>query len=237
MTSTWKTTTDRFVGFFDIMGFKDIVQRKSHDEILSLMNKLNEEIIQPIESVSYIKKNNKGKARKLPTPIIRPVIFSDSILLISTSNTELDLILITCFTTYVIDHCLEIGLPIKGAISFGKFTADFEKSIYFGQPLIDAYLLQDELLMYGAVFDHTAESFIHKNQLIDDLANVIQIYKVPLKSGKVTHYLADWLSSYDEPKDMLSKTNKLYHSVSGKSRIYVDNTIDYVNYLISLYEK
>jgi hypothetical protein len=30
-------------------------------------------------------------------------------------------------------------------------TLDYEKSIFFGQPLVDAFLLQDELKFYGIV--------------------------------------------------------------------------------------
>ena len=39
--SIWTITTDRFVGFIDIMGFKDMVMRSSHDDIYRMMKVIN----------------------------------------------------------------------------------------------------------------------------------------------------------------------------------------------------
>ena len=36
-----------------------------------------------------------------------------------------------------------LGTPPRGAISLGTVTADFEHSIFFGQPVVDAYLLDE----------------------------------------------------------------------------------------------
>lgn len=232
---TWIETTDRFVGFFDIMGFKDLVHRKSHQEVLDIMERLHD-IVNIIDSqADEVLNKNPNAVFKAP---IKPVIFSDSILLISNKGEKIDFEEMLFATVWVLRNCFEIGLPVKGAVSFGKFTADFKKSIYFGQPLIDAHLLQDELLIYGTVFDHTIEDFIAKKDIdIRALTDMIK-YKVPLKSGKATHYISNWIYLYNSLKDKenaensLNDTMKLYHSVSGKPRIYVDNTVDYVNHLI-----
>jgi len=37
----WNLTDKRFVCFLDIMGFKDLVMRNSHDEIYKMLNELS----------------------------------------------------------------------------------------------------------------------------------------------------------------------------------------------------
>ena len=50
----------------------------------------------------------------------------------------------TCKANVALETALTNGIPIKGAIAKGIMTADFNKSIYVGVPLIDAYNLQKE---------------------------------------------------------------------------------------------
>lgn len=40
--NNWQITTNRFVGFIDIMGFKDMVARSSHEDIYDMMKKIND---------------------------------------------------------------------------------------------------------------------------------------------------------------------------------------------------
>ena len=37
----WEITTDRYVAFIDIMGFKDMVARSTHDEIYQMMKEID----------------------------------------------------------------------------------------------------------------------------------------------------------------------------------------------------
>ena len=39
-TIPWETSTNRYVGFVDIMGFKDMLTRLSHNEVYDLVKKV-----------------------------------------------------------------------------------------------------------------------------------------------------------------------------------------------------
>src|SRR5664280_80487 len=87
----WQDTTDRFVGFFDVMGFKDYVFRNPHDIVKKRMGILVEAItqIRQREETMLSKPEFTGSPkghRDIDSVVVRPVIFSDSILLVSSDS-------------------------------------------------------------------------------------------------------------------------------------------------------
>lgn len=123
------------------------------------------------------------------------------------------------------------GIPHKGALAFGKMTQDYNKSIFFGQPLIDAYLLQEELMMYGIIIHSSAEFEIEKLQISKEL--FLFNYQCPFK-GRSSHYLtippifADEGSieeKYREYQEKLVQGIKEFRNgTSEHPRKYLDNT-------------
>jgi hypothetical protein len=49
------------------------------------------------------------------------------------------------------------NIPLKGAIAFGNFSANWDQSVFFGKPLIDAFELHNDLDMYCAILHSSAE--------------------------------------------------------------------------------
>ena len=116
---------------------------------------------------------------------------------------------------------------MKGAIAFGEMTVDTNNSLYFGQPLIDAYELHKEIKLYGVVLHHTAQRQINELIRARTLSSIFTLdYTVPMNSGEIEHNLVNWIIHTPNSIDVV---RKLYHNVSGTSRIYVDNTIKFVN--------
>ena len=217
----WNKTNDRFIGFLDIMGFKDYVFRNSHNAVKKKME-LFHNVIKDNES--YIQSIGK-KANK--DTVIRTSIFSDAILVISESKNDKSLEALTAFCSSMFRNCIERGIPIKGAISCGKITADFEKSLFFGKALIDAYLLGEECFMYGIVADNKVEKLIksHKTGFGDQFA----YGKVPMKSGFINHYAVNWYSNRFPELAPIESIEAFYDTVAGRPRKYVDNTLDFAN--------
>jgi hypothetical protein len=219
----WKVDNTRFIGFMDIMGFKDLVARESHEDVkymLNVMVSLNKSL----ESV-FGKPKVKAEDRDKLESRIRSTTFSDSIMFISQDDSLDDFIQISFALSIFQEASLQRGAPTKGAISLGMLTADFDNSIFFGQPLIDAYLLQDQLKYYGIVADNKVEEYIiDKNrQLKPNEPSVDRAYrklKTPFKSGSIMHYNLHLDSVSSE------QLEDLYKSVSGEPRKYVDNTIE-----------
>src|ERR1035437_5359504 len=214
----WVKTKDRFVAYFDILGFKNQVN-DNHNKALTSLQHLsdfrdifsnNKTTLSPITgSVIVIDKTIKG------------VFFSDSIVFVSIDDSQLSAIQILSISQAFISSCMNEKIPIKGCISFGKFTADFKKSIFVGTPLINAFLLEEELELIACIVDNHFEK---QTQYIPSISSFLVNYKTPLKSGYINHSLVNWIDIYIS-KDSLDKTmSSMYLNVSGKPRRYLDNT-------------
>ena len=113
-------------------------------------------------------------------------------------------------------YSTEKRIAFKGAISKGNLTADSGKQLYFGQPLIDAYLLSEEILMYGVIIHHTVEKDIDSHSVL--FVNK----KVPLRTGQSYHYIINWFENKGRAQNAL---NIIREDVSGSPRRYIDNTL------------
>lgn len=217
----WTPTANRFVAFFDIMGFKDLVLKRKHEDIVNILKTLSDarNELNNINNTS-ISPNDASRGET------KSFTFSDSIIFFSKSDKEEDAYKIVLDCIYLLRIALRNKIPIKGAISYGKITVDIENSIYFGQPIIDAFLLHEDLHLFSVIADNSFEKKISELNM-GKLDAIFEFYKTPLKSGKTNHYVLK-----PQPKDKettLSNLKNLYLTVSGKPRQYIDNTIDFIN--------
>jgi hypothetical protein len=155
---------------------------------------------------------------------------------VSESNTEKDLKTIVFAASIFLYEMMSKSIPVKGALAFGQFTADFELSKFFGIPLVDAYLLAEETKFYGAAIHQTIDKYIYDSDQIDNdytFDNALSKYmKVPMKQGKINHRILKWeeyigIGSYDDSgKSAADILEIFYHTASGNVRSYVDNSIE-----------
>jgi hypothetical protein len=218
----WNNTENRFVAFFDILGFKDLVENNTHLNVLDKLYSLK-------KTLSHIEDptNNKGLAEKeMDKDQTKVITFSDSIIVFSKSDKYNDALKVIYDAYNIVRDSVEKGIPIKGSIAYGQITVDFNKSLFFGKPIIDAYLLHEELQMITAIFHHSFEVKIQ--EYIDELIGcVFSDYKANLKSGRVTHAV---MHPYDGAAIVkhIEELTKIYKFVSGRSRLYIDNTIEFL---------
>ena len=190
---------NRFVVFLDIMGFKDRVARNSADELYKELTDFNKDITTIINSTFVVKTKEENKqednseAKLISKKEIEEGIllaqFSDSIVLFSSDNSAKSLKTITEVAAKIMQHAInrEKPIPLKGALAEGHITCDMSKQLFFGQSLIDAYLLEENILFYGIAVHHTAEASV--------LALKSDLYKnakIPLKSGGIEHLMLVW---------------------------------------------
>ena len=119
-------------------------------------------------------------------------------------------------------------IPLKGAIAYGDIVVNDDLNLFCGQPIIDAYLLEEDLQYMGVVFHHTFEDGFYKlsDTQYKRVSNWVKEIKTPFKYGKRTHLNLDYrisgLKTYDLKKHV--ETQRFYSS--GDARKYVDNTLD-----------
>ena len=226
--TNWKTTSERFVAFFDIMGFKEIVERNTHLAVVKQLDTLKA----TLGALESINTNDKFfDTFKISKAETKSITFSDSIVIFSKGDSIEDACKILVDTSSLILQSLENSIAIKGAISYGKITVDLDRSLFFGRPIIDAYLLHDQLHLYSVVLDHYSESKLADLELPTSFRLLIHDYKTHMKSGKINHKLIN-AHSKELLKAQIEHTKNMYKTVSGSPRIYVDNTIEFLNSLV-----
>ena len=222
----WSATAHRFVAFFDIMGFKEIVERNSHSTVVGKLQILKE-ALKDLEA----KNHDTTFKEKYLTSETKSITFSDSIIIFSKSDTVSDACKIILDAGYLIKIAIENKIAIKGALSYGEITVDFENSLFFGRPIIDSYLLHDQLQLYSAVFDNNFEYKMNSFKLPEPFQSLITTYKANLKTGKITHQLVR-MDTTSSVKEQIISLKEMYGNVSGSPRIYIDNTIEFLNSLL-----
>lgn len=218
----------RYVVFLDIMGFKDRVARNTHEKLYEELASFNNSITSSIQNSgehfaeeATEEEGNSSTAIKQTNQSNRIILsqFSDSIILFSSDDTTESLEQISKATVGIMRAAFgcDRPIPLKGALARGMVTCDESKQLYFGQALIDAYLLEENVQYYGVVVHHSAEKQVRDNQ-----SGIFRDIEVPLKSGKIRHYELVWYKENED--DIKSGLSRLRLSVSDSPRKYVDNT-------------
>lgn len=217
----WDKTCNRFVAFFDIMGFKEMVERNEHEVIVQKLESLKV-TLRHLDALQNDKRHVEFSETK-------SITFSDSIIFFSKGDTIGDANKIIFDSIFLIIMALDYGIPIKGALSFGKITVDIDNSLFFGRPIIDSYLLHDSLQLYTAVIDNHCELKFNELNLPMLVKTFFTEYKANFKTGRITHLILRPPYSYIQQQ--IDGVKKLKHTVSGGPRIYLDNTLDFLNTL------
>ncbi len=196
----WINEGNKLVGFFDIMGFENYIDEKGHEATGKLLNKIRQ-IVNQVEHRSGVISDamSDEDAPWQPTKI-RCVVFSDTVLLISRDDTNRDFLNFLNASGQFLHKCFEEGIPIKGAISYGLCTADFDNSLFYGTPIIKAYKLQEKLYVYGAALDDI---------LLDKL------------DGLDTHLNFSWEPKLSR-KPVKIKTTKIEKSISTEQLVLLN---------------
>lgn len=201
-----KEVCERIVVFLDIMGFKDLVARQTETKINEKLHELS----------TFI------SSRVTPESLVQFSIFSDSIILFSNESTVESFKYMIILTGNIVEKSIELGLPIRGAVAAGLCTVTNEKvPYYFGQPIVDAYTLEENLVLYGVVLHNTVEKFAINQGESKDL---VFDYKVMLKGGASKHYIVNWFGRNYESN--MGKLKAIRTTVSDSPRRYIDATID-----------
>lgn len=173
--------------------------------------------------------------------LVKITTYSDSIMVYSKEDSMASLTSLISAVSMLTNELFNKGIPHKGAVAFGNMTLDSERSIFFGQPLIDAYLLQEELQFYGVIIHATAEQRLlryFKGQ-IEEFPHIVN-YLCPLKNGVTKHLtISPFQASFNEgtQDDSINiemfngSLEKLRFKTSGYLRKYIDNTELYIESL------
>lgn len=232
--TNWETTNNRFVAFFDILGFKELVMRNSHKNIYETLYK----IAQERHKLENMSNEHDFDLEDFIDSDIYIVNFSDSIIIFSKNDDINNFNYFNFIVTYLFSYIIDLGLPVKAGIAHGEISVNKEAQIYFGQPIIDAYLIEEDVNYLGIVAHHSIDNY-HKDLSNDEKQRLTVDFfttKTPMKSGMITHINYNWFREYfsinslpASVENFNQKLNLFNYTVSGSPRRYIDNTKDLFN--------
>jgi hypothetical protein len=184
-TAAWAMSERRYVGLFDLMGFSDVVERAGNDhaptrELLLLLHAAARNA-ERMMATGDVGEQRLGRAEHVSGQL-RILQFSDSILVLTKDASASSSLLVQLTGQAMFLAALHHGVILRGAIACGLMTADFDHSVFFGQPLIDAHRLEARQAWYGIALHPSANLAEDEQQELgyDDIP-VSMPYPVPMK--------------------------------------------------------
>lgn len=135
---------DCYVAFVDVLGFKNIIQNGSCEEIYSIFEDL---------SITGRMRFMYNEDEVIALNDVRYMIMSDSIVMYIESSITDSLFALLYKCQRLQKELLDRSIPIflRGGISKGELFVDEEKHIIFGKALTSAYLMENGLAKYPRI--------------------------------------------------------------------------------------
>jgi hypothetical protein len=149
------------VGFFDILGFRDLVQRKDASETGALL----------VELASAAKQLEIGA-----------LTFSDSVLLFTEGTRPEDLVKIVRAAVRLIGNFAGAHVALRGGIAVGEFFSNGE--VFVGKAMVRAYELAEAQDWMGAILDPSISLPLAVFREFQTTGLLVE-YAAPIKGGPV----------------------------------------------------
>jgi hypothetical protein len=107
--------------------------------------------------------------------------FSDSILIFTKNDSSDDLHSIFISSTGFFAKALQRCVPLRGAISSGRFYFNFEKNLFCGPPLLSAHELAESAQWSGIIVDVNVVEQYRRNPITSNSGTAIIRWSVSVK--------------------------------------------------------
>ena len=245
---------NKFVALIDILGFKDIIQKNSHEKVVHLFDNFRVYLQMGIADYKSTEDQWGRAVFDVSQSVVNSTIISDSIILWTTdSSTEAFFELVKCiqrFTSFCHNNPM---ISLRGGITFGEFYYDYSgvikgkdslmvHPIMRGKALVGVYEIEKTLQFAGCIITEAAldaakapdEPLFQEHwQELEKDQKVIQ-YDVPIKAGSMRTWTINWVSkasnpTYEKIKDGFSSYNKSIDATDVRTKM--ENTLKYFSYV------
>lgn len=124
------------------------------------------------------------------------VMFSDTIVLFTKSDTNRDLRAILIATSEVLHKAMFNYVPVRAGVAHGLFFHNIEKSMYSGPALIEAYDISECAQWLGVVTTEAIWRQAVAARIKSGKDDVVIPAKVPTKNGPISAYALNWPAVY-----------------------------------------
>ena len=212
------------IGFFDVLGFKNKLKKIGLVKMLEiyqdLMNKVV--IVDTYRTLQNISVGENLRAPMLGSLPVRYSYASDTILLWIPLVPEF-IAPFTARCTDLIIEALKMDIPLRGSLSIGEAVMNKDKSIYIGEPIVEAANLEKIQNWIGVSFGNSTTWPEFQKELNPNY--IMHYYNNHLKKGKEIEFsqiVLDWPRRWRE-KNERNAIDKLNVSKAQLPKIFSDD--------------
>lgn len=213
----------RWIGYFDLLGTKELIKTNSHLAIFKVYRKAIEEF-----------NNCKGSLVD-----INPIWFSDTFILYSEDNSVSGFRDLDHISRWFYYYLIKEEIPVRGAISYGDFYCDKNNSLFFGKPLIEAYEYGEAQDWLGLILCPSAEQKLNPAGIFSNQSSTYVYTDVPFKKRLMINggespiknlpacILGCWLP-HDFQENICQKLCQMMKKQNNKQKRKYENTINFL---------
>ncbi len=226
--STENYIQDCYVAFMDILGFKDIIFKKTKDYIIDIFKEIDAKVIR----TSIFQRKEGMEIPLIPQNCLHKKIMSDSIVLFISKEHSNSLLVLLLACTVFQSEMLSLCDPVllRGGISEGYMYNCGD--VLFGEGLTNAYLLESKYAKYPRIIipKSVCDSYTNPNN--------IPAYNYLFKAEDDEYYSTDYMRFYLNPSvpkgfipetklnEFIDKCLNQYSDASIKEKyLYLQNEI------------
>ena len=178
----------RYVAHIDILGFTALISKDPE---------LAWNVLTSLASVrDYIAKlelefTDTGERASLPDHI-HSVMFSDTIVLFTKSDSVLDLKLIVLATTELFHKAMFRCVPVRAGIAHGTFFVNLPKSMYAGPALVEAYTIGEQAQWLGIVTSEHVHNQARLANFRSGSSDVVIPASIPIEAASRSGFAVNW---------------------------------------------
>jgi len=222
-------TAKGLVGFFDILGYKNIIRNEQIEYTANIISKIIKKLPQItkdkiVKDFAETFNMEEAKAENLYDAHIDWMVFSDTILIFSEISDDsvwqrrnLIALQFLAFSGNLLGLSFDEGFPLRGCISYGPYF--YEDLCFAGKPIVDAYELAQKMEFCGCGFTEEAEKFFNglywdTDSSFKDMYRLFLFdYLAPLKDSEERILLINWLFfKKEKPQDIRQYLVKAFHA-------------------------
>jgi hypothetical protein len=228
---------NRYVAHLDILGMSSIVAR-DHDEAWSMLSAL----VDARDKSTNVSLEFKNFGRLIHVPEhVKAITFSDTILLLTLGDTEADLRAITIAVTQIFCSALYKRVPLRAGVAKGIFYVNFERSMFAGPALIDAYHIGESAQWLGVGLSASVAGDAKALALTSGNSPVVVDWPVPTKCGVESQTVINWPAlmanqlnvappfSAAAFYEIFEPTFGPFMSLGSDVRVKYENTVEFFN--------
>ncbi|NOT52182.1 MAG: hypothetical protein HOP10_12990 [Chitinophagaceae bacterium] len=229
-----------FIALFDVLGFSDLQKEigltKMHSQYKDLINDVVLKDLDKNPLAMTLVNINFRPALVAGRIDIKYAYFSDTIILWARQVKFLFPLFIDRCSEFLV-KAIEIGLPLRGAISIGRAVMDKQSGIFIGEPIVEAARLESAQDWIGITFGNSIHSLPVDNnsfKFTEILFNYEKHMK-PEKKALNSMISVDWARKAREQ----NKTETIVSILTSRMEKFKDkahyysNTLDFMNYSLT----